>query len=183
MELYERGVGQLEIARRLGLAKSTVAYHVRGLGVDPDPRFNRRYDWSAVQAYYDAGHSVRDCVAHFGFNHGTWHAAVARGAVVARPATMSIDELLSGRKRNRNHVKSRLIKAGLKGEHCEACGRDEWRGRPIALQLHHINGDGDDNRLTNLQLLCGNCHSQTETWGGKNRGRRRPGSDSLDPAE
>jgi len=32
--------------------------------------------------------------------------------------------------------------------------------------LHHVNGDGADNRLENLQLLCGNCHSQTDNWVG-----------------
>jgi 5-methylcytosine-specific restriction endonuclease McrA len=35
------------------------------------------------------------------------------------------------------------------------------------LELHHVNGDGNDNRLENLNLLCGNCHSQTDNWGGR----------------
>jgi predicted HNH restriction endonuclease len=39
------------------------------------------------------------------------------------------------------------------------------------MALHHVNGDGRDNRLENLQLLCPNCHSQTENFSG--RGRRR----------
>jgi hypothetical protein len=38
--------------------------------------------------------------------------------------------------------------------------------------LHHVNGDGLDNRLENLQILCPNCHAQTDTWGGRNKGRR-----------
>jgi 5-methylcytosine-specific restriction endonuclease McrA len=38
--------------------------------------------------------------------------------------------------------------------------------------LHHINGDGRDNRLENLALLCPNCHSQTENWGGRAVTRR-----------
>ena len=45
----------------------------------------------------------------------------------------------------------------------------EWQGKPIPLELHHINGDNTDNRLENLQLLCPNCHAQTETYGGKNQ--------------
>jgi 5-methylcytosine-specific restriction endonuclease McrA len=95
--------------------------------------------------------------------------------VKARPAAMSIEELLSSPKRNRNHIKIRLLKAGLKEARCEICGLTEWRGQPISLQLHHINGDGKDNRLVNLQMTCPNCHSQTETWGGKNRRRKKGG--------
>jgi 5-methylcytosine-specific restriction endonuclease McrA len=43
----------------------------------------------------------------------------------------------------------------------------------LSLQLHHINGERHDNRLENLALLCPNCHSQTNTWAGRNGTRRR----------
>jgi 5-methylcytosine-specific restriction endonuclease McrA len=66
-----------------------------------------------------------------------------------------------------------LINAGLKEKRCELCGIDSWMGKPLNVQLHHKNGDGTDNRLPNLQFLCPNCHSQTETYGGRN-GHRRP---------
>jgi len=168
-ELLAEGHNQLEIARRLGVAKSTVAYHARGLGVEPDRRFTRRYDWKEVQDYYDAGHSARECREHFGMATDTWNNARKRGDLIVRATAMPIEELLASPNRNRNHIKRRLIKAGLKEERCEACGLTEWLGKPISLELHHVNGDGKDNRLENLQVLCGNCHAQTNTWGGKNR--------------
>jgi DNA-binding CsgD family transcriptional regulator len=56
------GVARVEIARRLGVSKATVSYHARRLGQPVDERCARRYDWSAVQRYYDAGHSVRECI-------------------------------------------------------------------------------------------------------------------------
>ena len=37
------------------------------------------------------------------------------------------------------------------------------------MALHHVNGDGSDNRLENLQMLCPNCHSQTENFAGRKR--------------
>jgi 5-methylcytosine-specific restriction endonuclease McrA len=177
-ELLGQGLTQRQIALRLGLAKSTVAYHVRRLGQPADQRFNRRYDWSEVQRYYDLGHSVTQCITRFGFSRATWYDAVRRRAITPRPASMSIEELLSGPKRNRRHVRKRLIRAGLKAAACEVCGLTEWRGRPISLQLHHVNGDGGDNRIENLQIVCPNCHSQTDTWGGRNRkhGRQDPAS-------
>jgi predicted HNH restriction endonuclease len=40
------------------------------------------------------------------------------------------------------------------------------------MELHHVNGDGTDNRLVNLKLLCPNCHSQTANWGGRAKSAR-----------
>jgi 5-methylcytosine-specific restriction endonuclease McrA len=181
LEMLAAGQAQAEIARRLGITKGTVAYHARRVH-EPDRRFRRRYDWKAVQAYYDLGHTVNECVAHFGFSKQTWHAAKNRGAIVTRNRAMSIEQLLSA-PRNRAHLKRRLISAGMLPAHCQSCGTSQWRGRPLALELHHVNGDGKDNRLANLELLCPNCHSQTDSWGGRNsrdqncdqsRAHRRP---------
>jgi DNA-binding CsgD family transcriptional regulator len=168
-QLLAHGMSQADIARELCLSKSTVAYHCRNLGLRADSRFARRYDWADVQRAIDEeGLSMTQCVKRFGFCKETFCAAAKRGDIRPRPHAVPIEELLvAGRPRQRGHVKSRLLKAGLKTNHCELCGLTEWRGRPLSLELHHVNGDGNDNRLENLMLLCGNCHSQTDNWGGR----------------
>lgn len=50
---------------------------------------------------------------------------------------------------------------------CECCGISEWNGKPITLQLHHKDGNHNNNEEENLSLLCPNCHSQTESFCGK----------------
>jgi hypothetical protein len=113
-------------------------------------------------------------MARFGFTSQTWHKARERGDLVTRPRAAPISTyLVKGRRVSRSHLKGRLLAMGLKAPRCEECGLSEWRGRPLPLALHHVNGDGYDNRLENLQLLCGNCHSQTPNFSGKNKGRPR----------
>ena len=67
------------------------------------------------------------------------------------------------------HLRNRLIQHGLKGAKCEKCGLTEWLDEAIPLELHHANGVNNDHRLTNLQLLCPNCHALTDNYRGKNQ--------------
>jgi 5-methylcytosine-specific restriction endonuclease McrA len=66
-------------------------------------------------------------------------------------------------------LKKRLIKEGIKENKCDICGITEWNGKLISMQLDHINGDSHNHKLENLRMICPNCHSQTETYCGKNK--------------
>jgi hypothetical protein len=173
--LFSFGYTQAGVARELGLTKSTVAYHARALGVRADPRFARRHDWLAVQKAIDEERlSMTQCLDRFGFGRDTWYRAVRRGDIVPNPSKLSLESLLVvGRRTNRSHLKGRLLDAGLKENRCERCGITHWLGEALNMHLHHINGDGLDNRLENLEMLCGNCHAQTDTYGGRNGHRRK----------
>lgn len=67
-----------------------------------------------------------------------------------------------------HHLKQKLLSKNILKNKCYTCGNNgEWYGKKLSLQLDHINGINNDNRLENLRLLCPNCHSQTETFSGK----------------
>lgn len=76
-------------------------------------------------------------------------------------AVKSIAEAKTPQSRRRYLVKKR-------GSQCEECGLSEWRGVKLSVQMHHIDGNPDNNLETNLILLCPNCHSITPNYGVKN---------------
>ena len=67
----------------------------------------------------------------------------------------------------------RRIISFLRGYKCGVCEISEWRGSPITLEVEHRNGDSSDCSPENVCLICPNCHSQTPTYKGANRGNGR----------
>jgi hypothetical protein len=88
--------------------------------------------------------------------------------------TVSKDELLSRLTENSDigsvWLKNKLIKFNLLENKCSECHlNDLWNNKHLKLQLDHIDGNHFNNTLTNLRLLCPNCHSQTDTFCGKSK--------------
>lgn len=64
-------------------------------------------------------------------------------------------------------LKLKLIRDGLKEHKCEICGITEWNNVPCPIELDHIDGNHQNNLLSNLRIVCPNCHAQTDTNSGK----------------
>ena len=74
-----------------------------------------------------------------------------------------------GPHRSAKTLRDRILKEKLIKYKCKICKcKPEWMGKELTLELDHINGDRNDNRLCNLRFLCPNCHSQTDTYRSKN---------------
>lgn len=79
------------------------------------------------------------------------------------------DILKENCKHQRIVLRRYIIKNDLIPYKCAICGCTEWQGKTLSLELDHINGINNDNRLENLRFLCPNCHSQTSTYGSRNQ--------------
>ena len=84
-----------------------------------------------------------------------------------------IDEWLSGGAvASKAAIKSYLLKQ--QNNCCASCGiQNIWNNKPIVFDLEHKDGNSDNNVRENLELICPNCHSQTDTYKGKNKGNGR----------
>ena len=125
-------------------------------------------DWRAIQQFYDAGHALSECQVEFRFSRGAWDKAVKRVDIRPRTRRWPLERIMAESK-SRWSIKRRLIEVELLKNGCDECGLSSWRGRPLSIQLDHRNGVRDDHRLENLRMLCPNCHSQTSTFGTRNR--------------
>ena len=150
-----------EVRAAFEVARS-VSDVMRRLGLDPHSKRGRR---ALERRLRDLGLDA-DRLLGKGWSRGTSPDRSAH----RRP----LEEILvrDSTYRSTRHLKARLVEAGLLDPRCEQCGIRTWNGRPLTLQLDHINGDRRDNRLENLRLLCPNCHAQTDTYCGRNAGRR-----------
>ena len=88
--------------------------------------------------------------------------------------------LIENSKCNRTLLKERLYSEGLKKRECELCGQTEnWKGKKISLIIDHINGIWNDNRVSNLRIVCPNCNATLDTHCGKHKSKKNKRKLSL----
>ena len=172
--MLDQGLTHRQIVRALDCSKSTVSHHAKTVASRTRGR-RPTYDWQAIQAFYDGGQDLNACKQQFGFSRAAWIRAIQPGKLRTRDWRIPVSTLLNAdRVTQRTHLKMRLLSATLLRNECYECGLVTWRDKPLALELDHTNGNKRDNRLENLRMLCPNCHSQTSTYAGRNKGMRPP---------
>lgn len=117
-----------------------------------------RFGFKGVKGYYDKMNKVIKKynldISHFGKLTNS-----------NKNEKMTNDEyFIKNSNRNGKRTLFRLIHDFNWERKCQECGRTEWEGHPIPLEVHHKNGDHYDNRLENLEIICRNCHYYTDSF-------------------
>ncbi|MCF4138531.1 HNH endonuclease [Streptomyces sp. Tue 6430] len=150
---HRRVVIPEDVLRSLVETSTSYADVMRGLGMDVTDTHHRRVRRAVSRLGLDTGHFKR---RSWGRPERPSSPPIAQRVLVVLPEQ-------AGRT-NRDRLHRALAELGVPYA-CAECGNPgEWRGRPITLQIDHVNGNWRDNRRENLRYLCPNCHSLTGTW-------------------
>jgi predicted transcriptional regulator len=195
-QMVEEGLSGYAIARRMGKATNTIQYWLKKHGLKTKYQKKQRspirdIGVNELKKLMESSMYVAEVLRHFGLENKGNNYLTLKSHLKEEGLLHLYDELVQrGLKKRREGcewklapldkifiknssstnatVKRRAVSAGLLKEECAICELGtKWKGKSLVLTLDHINGDNRDNRLSNIRLLCPNCHSQTPTFAGR----------------
>lgn len=185
IQSLEKGNSPSFIVRNLGVSGATVSYYAKKLGLSKSINM-KRYDWKIIQDYYDVGNSYILTIEKFEISLSAMREAKLRNAFIIKRTEprmnrnnlrrYSMDVFAQNSSISTGTIKKIIIRDNLLPYSCS--GKDciikdvilpQWANGDLSLHLDHSNGIRNDHRLNNLRFLCPNCHSQTNTYCGRNK--------------
>lgn len=151
---------------------------------------HKKYNKESLQKAINESLSIREVLLKFGLratsgNYGVFYRFIKKNnintdnlvgrhkSITGVIRTETTDYLTNSKPISSFKLKERLIKEKIKENKCEICGLTEWQNKPLSCQLHHIDGNNCNNDINSLIMLCPNCHSQTETFSGRNKNKTK----------
>lgn len=175
-ELLNKGESWTKIAKIIGCHRQTVAYYSKKLKqgkkiiATKARKSPKLYNWIEIQEFYNQDNGYIKCKQKFGFSNNAWLFAIKNKLIKVKTHQEIFEINLQKTNKLCSHTtKLNLFKYGFKIKKCEQCLLNEWNGKEIPLELHHIDGNKINNKRENLQILCPNCHAQTSNYGIRNR--------------
>ena len=84
---------------------------------------------------------------------------------------LSAEEYLNSVINPKSYILIRLLEKERGYRKCEVCQNTEWNSKPIPLEIHHIDGNHNNKSISNILMVCPNCHAQTDNYKSKNMKR------------
>ena len=186
--LQKEGLTYREIAEKLNIEKGAVTYILSSKGEknllrkQAKKEANRIFEEKVLDVI-PKSNSLNDVCAKMGLKGVNWYYTKISNIIQKYNIDTShfgtqkqktngcferlSDDVFFSENTNRNgcNLLKRLIEGNYKTHKCEKCGREEWEGEKIPLQIHHRDGDHFNNKINNLEVLCPNCHALTDTFG------------------
>lgn len=171
-ELLLVGTKYSSIQKEIKTTKANISAYAKIFGI---PRKTRKtYNWKEIEDQLAQGVSEIKLRKKYGYAKRSLAKAVATGKIrYAKIRSLTAKEYAEHIKKtnpnsNIRRKMTKLLKQEGREYKCELCETKDWNGEKLTLDLDHIDGNRLNNDPDNLRFLCPNCHSQTETWRGRN---------------